>query len=64
LPEALAVEEYRAGPVPDQQFRRLSDVSRFEADRILIAHRVWLDYTQPPEAGFGFTIIIARHLPG
>jgi predicted HTH domain antitoxin len=42
--EALAVEEYRARRLSDAQFRRLLDVSRFEADRILKAHGVWLDY--------------------
>jgi Uncharacterised protein family (UPF0175) len=43
--EALAVEEYRAGRLSDLQFRRLLDISRFEADGILKAHGVWLDYT-------------------
>jgi hypothetical protein len=42
--EALAVEEYRARRLSDAQFRRLLDISRFEADRILKAHGVWLDY--------------------
>jgi hypothetical protein len=42
--EALAVEEYRAKRLSDTQFRRLSAISRFEADRILKAHDVWLDY--------------------
>jgi hypothetical protein len=42
--EALAVEEYLARRLSDAQFRRLLDISRFEADRILKAHGVWLDY--------------------
>jgi predicted HTH domain antitoxin len=42
--EALAVEEYRAHRLSDKQFRRLLNVSRLEADRILKAHGVWLDY--------------------
>jgi len=42
--EALAVEEYRARRLSDRQFRRLFNVSRWEADRILKAHGVWLDY--------------------
>jgi predicted HTH domain antitoxin len=42
--EALAVEEYRARRLSDSQFRRLLNISRFEADRILKAHSVWLDY--------------------
>jgi hypothetical protein len=32
--EALAVEEYRARRLSDAQFRRLLNISRFEADRI------------------------------
>jgi predicted HTH domain antitoxin len=42
--EALAVEEYRARRLSDAQFRRLLNISRFEADQILKAHGVWLDY--------------------
>ena len=42
--EALAVEEYRARRLSDRQFRQLFNVSRWEADRILKAHGVWLDY--------------------
>ena len=42
--EALAVEEYRARRLSDAQFRRLLNISRFEADRLLKAHGVWLDY--------------------
>jgi len=43
--EALAVEEYRAGRLTDLQFRRLLGISRYEADRTLKAHGVWLEYT-------------------
>ena len=43
--EALAVEEYRARRLSDAEFRRLLSVDRFEADGILKAHGVWLDYT-------------------
>jgi hypothetical protein len=43
--EALAVEEYRAGRLTDQQFRHLLGISRFEADGVLKAHGVWLDYS-------------------
>lgn len=42
--EALAVAEYRARRLSDAQFRRLLNISRFEADRILKAHGIWLDY--------------------
>jgi hypothetical protein len=42
--EALAVEEYRARRLSDKQFRRLLNISRWEADQILKAHDVWLDY--------------------
>jgi len=42
--EALAAGEYRAHPLSDAQFRRMLDISRFEADRILKAHGVWLEY--------------------
>ena len=43
--EALAVEEYRARRLSDAQFRRLLGLSRWEADGLLKAHGVWLDYT-------------------
>ena len=43
--EALAVEEYRAGRLSDIQFRRLLGLSRLQADGLLKAHGVWLDYT-------------------
>lgn len=43
--EAFAIEEYRARRLSDAQFRRLLGISRFEADRILQAHGVWLDYS-------------------
>jgi predicted HTH domain antitoxin len=43
--EALAVEEYRAGRLSDARFRQLLGVSRFEADRILKSHGVWLEYS-------------------
>lgn len=43
--EAFAVEEYRAFRLTDLQFRELLGISRFEADAILKAHEVWLDYT-------------------
>jgi Uncharacterised protein family (UPF0175) len=42
--EVPAVEEYRSHRLPAAQFRRLLDISRFEADRILKAHSVWLEY--------------------
>ncbi len=43
--EALAVEAYRAKRLSDAQFRRILGLSRFEADALLKAHGVWLDYT-------------------
>lgn len=43
--EALAVEGYRAKRLSDAQFRRLLGLSRLEADGLLKAHGVWLDYT-------------------
>jgi hypothetical protein len=43
--EALAVQEYRAHRLSDAQFRRLLGLSRLEADGLLKAHGVWLDYT-------------------
>jgi predicted HTH domain antitoxin len=43
--EALAVEEYRARRLSDAQFRRLLGLSRLEAEALLKAHGVWLDYT-------------------
>lgn len=42
---ALAVDQYRLKRISDGQFRRLLNVSRFEADAILKAHEVWLDYS-------------------
>ncbi len=43
--EALAIEEYRARRLSDAQFRRLLSLSRWESDKLLKAHGVWLDYT-------------------
>lgn len=43
--EALAVEEYRARRLSDAQFRRLVGLSRLEAEALLKAHGVWLEYT-------------------
>jgi predicted HTH domain antitoxin len=43
--EALAVEEYRARRLSDAQFRRLLGLSRLEAEALLKAHGVWLEYT-------------------
>lgn len=43
--EAFAVAEYRARRLSDAQFRRLLGLSRLEADGVLKAHEVWLDYT-------------------
>ena len=42
--EKAAVEEYRARRLSDKQFRQLLNISRWEADEILKAHSVWLDY--------------------
>ncbi|MEK7403607.1 MAG: UPF0175 family protein [Acidobacteriota bacterium] len=42
--EALAIEEYRARRLSDAQFRRLLRLSRWESDKLLKAHGVWLDY--------------------
>jgi len=43
--EALAVEAYRSRRLTDSQFRRLLGLNRWEADGVLKAHGVWLDYT-------------------
>ena len=43
--EALAVEEYRLRRISDAQLRRLLGISRWQADALLKAHGVWLDYT-------------------
>ena len=43
--EALAVEAYRARRLSDAQFRRILGLGRFEADALLKAHCVWLDYS-------------------
>ena len=42
---ALAVEAYRARRLSDSEFRRILGLTRFEADAVLKAHGVWLDYT-------------------
>jgi len=44
--EALALEEYKAGRLTEDQLRRrLGFETRYELDGFLKAHEVWADYT-------------------
>jgi predicted HTH domain antitoxin len=43
--EALAVEAYRTKQLTDLEFRRILGLSRLDADAILKARGVWLDYS-------------------